>query len=102
MVAWARNSRLDEESGPPQRLATARVREGQRKRERVMPSSNWVSHFSRFRLLEICIGLGSWVAEAMVWGTNFFVMGLEASLSMLLLVMCFSIVSPDIRIEKGA
>lgn len=46
MVCWANHSRLPAESGPPQWEVTARVREGQRKRERVVPSSNWAWHFA--------------------------------------------------------
>jgi hypothetical protein len=48
MVVCANHSRLSAESGPPQLLETAREREGQRKRERVVPSSNCAWHLASF------------------------------------------------------
>lgn len=54
MVVCANHSRLSALSAPPQLLETAREREGQRKRERVVPSSNCAWHFALLKIsLEI-------------------------------------------------
>lgn len=46
MVSEANHSRLSALEGPPHWLATAREREGQKKRVSVMPSSRCAAHCS--------------------------------------------------------